>query len=105
SPSLPPHPPRSTLFSYTTLFRSHYGAALWPGSCDRAHGRMLTEQAERRPDAPVIVADSISKVVWDGLRVGWMRASADFIGRLRLDRKSTRLNSSHVKISYAVFCL
>src|SRR3989442_7804987 len=58
-------PPRSTLFPYTTLFRSH-----------------------RRLRRAV-----------DGQLVGWGRP------RNRGDRKSTRLNSSHVRISYAVFCL
>lgn len=42
--------------------------------------------AVHRPDAPVIVIDSISKVVWDGLRIGWVRGSVDLIGRLRLLR-------------------
>src|SRR5436309_7925189 len=62
-------PPRSTLFPYTTLFRSkiasRYVALLW-----------------------LLAALSM---------VGWLIVN--------LDRKSTRLNSSHVKISYAVFCL
>lgn len=39
-----------------------------------------------RPDAPIIVVDSLSKTVWNGLRIGWIRASGDFIGRLRLVR-------------------
>src|SRR6266496_3461408 len=60
-------PPRSTLFPYTTLFRSHH---------QRVHRRAL----------PASAADA--------------RRSAD-----ERDRKSTRLNSSHVEISYAVFCL
>src|SRR5437773_3211819 len=61
-------PPRSTLFPYTTLFRS----------LDRAHARTLRE-------APVGTS-----------RLG---------PRPARDRKSTRLNSSHITISYAVFCL
>src|SRR5436309_12409429 len=82
-------PPRSTLFPYTTLFRSLF------------------------LPAPVIVR---------GVRIGWLSLEGDthgianlqdrFVeatGTLRIrtdsDRKSTRLNSSHVKISYAVFCL
>src|SRR5207302_6267008 len=63
-----PRPPRSTLFPYTTLFRS----------------QLLQAQCALAPGS--IVAD-----------VG--------AGTGILDRKSTRLNSSHVKISYAVFCL
>src|SRR3712207_8343442 len=68
-------PPRSTLFPYTTLFRSINSAA--------NHGRVLTE-----PPAPV-----------------GMTQEGDGASLLVLDRKSTRLNSSHANISYAVFCL
>src|SRR5690349_24094772 len=64
-------PPRSTLFPYTTLFRSTSRAATPPA-----------RRARRRDDSR-----------------GGRR------GRSRRDRKSTRLNSSHVEISYAVFCL
>src|SRR3712207_9065158 len=70
-------PPRSTLFPYTTLFRS---------------GRV----------AGVVVADG---VVDDLTRRGRVRGHADRRLRAALDRKSTRLNSSHANISYAVFCL
>src|SRR5437870_11421205 len=70
-----PRPPRSTLFPYTTLFRSREGirASLPRGraAADRGAGR---DGRRRCPDR-------------------------------HLDRKSTRLNSSHVAISYAVFCL
>src|SRR5437868_7629419 len=74
---LPP-PPTSTLFPYTTLFRSigspapHCG---WPlQSCDCSPARPGTEHRQ-------------------------------IVCQYHLDRKSTRLNSSHVSISYAVFCL
>src|SRR3989449_7281154 len=54
----------------------------------------------------VIHIDSFAKVAFPGLRVGWIVAPATAIERLRVvDRKSTRLNSSHGYISYAVFCL
>src|SRR2546427_6690165 len=72
-------PPRSTLFPYTTLFRSHpLGHAVDEGTPEAGHGL--------------------------GVDVEFRR------GRRRLrnstsDRKSTRLNSSHSQISYAVFCL
>src|SRR2546430_11568945 len=72
-------PPRSTLFPYTTLFRSDGG-----GLCDavRGYGRRLR-------------ADQ-----------GLQQAAGVPPGELpQLDRKSTRLNSSHSQISYAVFCL
>src|SRR5438094_5309328 len=71
-------PPRSTLFPYTTLFRSRRL---------RACGRV---RLTRRGDA-------------GEARLG--RGSADGRRRDRPDRKSTRLNSSHRTISYAVFCL
>src|SRR5438105_12904019 len=81
-------PPRSTLFPYTTLFRSKLVL-----HCRHAGGRT------RQPDAP-----------WG---IGVLRVGADSRAaalRFRIsantqDRKSTRLNSSHEWISYAVFCL
>src|SRR5699024_11475442 len=71
-------PPRSTLFPYTTLFRS-VGAAqhLAVGGLRHAPGRVGLGVEQQRPVHPVD----------------------------EQDRKSTRLNSSHVSISYAVFCL
>src|SRR3712207_8425168 len=76
-------PPRSTLFPYTTLFRS------------RLHDGVRLAQVER----------ALAQLVVHRLEF--------FVGRLQLlvhrlellDRKSTRLNSSHANISYAVFCL
>src|SRR5438045_6278828 len=67
------HPPRSTLFPYTTLFRS------------RGAGRVGADGADARR-----VEDA---------------GDPDGAGTGRADRKSTRLNSSHLGISYAVFCL
>src|SRR2546426_7049334 len=64
-------PPRSTLFPYTTLFRSPAEGGTFTGACRRA-----LDRARRGPDPG-----------------------------LHADRKSTRLNSSHLVISYAVFCL
>src|SRR3989442_13772675 len=72
-------PPRSTLFPYTTLFRSD-GAEEHGGEADRA-ARLHHELQPLEREAHRL----------DDLLVG--------------DRKSTRLNSSHVRISYAVFCL
>src|SRR3712207_7828193 len=78
-------PPRSTLFPYTTLFRSEeLTEAAW-AAYERATGDDL-------PDGPFIARP--------GLGPGW-----DFEDAERIDRKSTRLNSSHANISYAVFCL
>src|SRR5690554_7373252 len=76
-------PPRSTLFPYTTLFRSQVQYAAPP----------LLSQALRRGQA-------------DALLTFWQfSARMRGEGGVRTDRKSTRLNSSHVRISYAVFCL
>src|SRR5256885_9315241 len=91
-------PPRSTLFPYTTLFRS-------PAVTDRG-ARPLRRLARRGRDAPVLVAAARR-----GARLargGALRRGARDVGGprgQRLDRKSTRLNSSHLVISYAVFCL
>src|SRR5438067_2733847 len=68
-------PPRSTLFPYTTLFRSR---RLEPAARHRARRAAVRER---------------------------LRAAAGRVAREPQDRKSTRLNSSHVSISYAVFCL
>src|SRR3712207_8802118 len=90
-------PPRSTLFPYTTLFRSlavPQFTQLAPGA-DPQHG----------------VAGGSGEVFEDGPGGGGIAESAQHAGehepRLGVfgDRKSTRLNSSHANISYAVFCL
>src|SRR2546422_1950022 len=80
-------PPRSTLFPYTTLFRSGPSAARRPGLTERA-ARILSGQL-----AELLVQLTLAGA--DGLR-GYQDQA---------DRKSTRLNSSHGYISYAVFCL
>src|SRR2546430_8906447 len=71
-------PPRSTLFPYTTLFRSHLEV--------RAHAVHFVHEDDAR----------------DVVAVG---LAPDGLGLRLEDRKSTRLNSSHSQISYAVFCL
>src|SRR5687768_18074539 len=85
-------PPRSTLFPYTTLFRSHRGhgetAALEQVIADRAREHAADDAGAALDDAPVREDE----------RLGEAHALAE-------DRKSTRLNSSHGYISYAVFCL
>src|SRR2546430_12548616 len=70
-------PPRSTLFPYTTLFRS----------LQAVHDKGIVHR-DLKPDNVIVVPDAEA--------VGGERAK---------DRKSTRLNSSHSQISYAVFCL
>src|SRR3989442_4561556 len=78
-------PPRSTLFPYTTLFRSPFEPSPFQVG-DRSGGLFRLE----RLDLPVHALFH-----FHSLR----------LALLRRDRKSTRLNSSHVRISYAVFCL
>src|SRR5436309_7810023 len=78
-------PPRSTLFPYTTLFRS-------------AGGEQRTRVVARQRRAH---SDPRADDVVPGRRVELAAEGA----ASSTDRKSTRLNSSHVKISYAVFCL
>src|SRR5438132_13551526 len=69
-------PPRSTLFPYTTLFRSH------PVHRRQCLGRYLDQRRQHHADLQHVEPDQRD-----------------------VDRKSTRLNSSHTVISYAVFCL
>src|SRR5256885_11899249 len=92
-------PPRSTLFPYTTLFRSLGPRQASAGAEGPRHGRHHPLAAEGIPGAPR------RAVCHAGAR---HRRPADLgqSGAERLgDRKSTRLNSSHLVISYAVFCL
>src|SRR3712207_8240753 len=84
-------PPRSTLFPYTTLFRSALGRGLvLVGVEGVLAGHRNPERRERveDPDRPLVVPEHLGQPL--------VRAR---------DRKSTRLNSSHANISYAVFCL
>src|SRR5256885_12848694 len=83
-------PPRSTLFPYTTLFRSDY----------RVIGERIAALTTLAQNEPCIVIGTLEAVL--------QRTSppTDLVPyRFTLDRKSTRLNSSHLVISYAVFCL
>src|SRR3712207_8057831 len=80
-------PPRSTLFPYTTLFRSEARAA------GRQAGHAGAPGARRQPRGP------------RAHRARAQAVRADRAAVAGLDRKSTRLNSSHANISYAVFCL
>src|SRR3712207_7819303 len=84
-------PPRSTLFPYTTLFRSGFlGVA---EEQERQQGRSRTEQ---------LMAALLSPFASGGVR---LQLTSFFLNQADIDRKSTRLNSSHANISYAVFCL
>src|SRR5689334_23989688 len=90
-------PPRSTLFPYTTLFRSRLFRFIQSEfqhtySVSNARERLCRRQAHETPILVVIVESGIKNA-----RNPKAPASRD--------RKSTRLNSSHSSISYAVFCL
>src|SRR2546430_8408825 len=74
-------PPRSTLFPYTTLFRSYPIGFIGLGTMGEAMALTLVKAGTRL-------------LVWNRTRA-----------KAEIDRKSTRLNSSHSQISYAVFCL
>src|SRR3712207_8505877 len=90
-------PPRSTLFPYTTLFRSRRSGQPEPGG----GGRRLAPVVD-----PELVEDA-DDVVARGARAD-KQLRGDLLVRpppRQQDRKSTRLNSSHANISYAVFCL
>src|SRR5690606_41887328 len=92
-----PHPPGSPLFPYTTLFRSLDAAAAEAGLQDALEQRVACEEALAQARREL---DDIAATL-RGADENRMRLEQS----LEPDRKSTRLNSSHVKISYAVFCL
>src|SRR5688572_31234247 len=84
-----PRPPRSTLFPYTTLFRSHRPRlSSWTsdGWCGLVTSRLQSDLGS--------VEGRMARIV-----------VTEFVSLDGVDRKSTRLNSSHSQISYAVFCL
>src|SRR5690349_22684159 len=92
-------PPRSTLFPYTTLFRSHARVPLHArGRPGVRYALLRASVAEER--VLVTLVSSYTSRPASGTRVRRRRAKCS-----TLDRKSTRLKSSHVEISYAVFCL
>src|SRR5688572_32470795 len=93
-----PRPPRSTLFPYTTLFRS---------------SRRIAEVVKTVPGAVDVYPEQISGAPYVDIKINRTEAARygidvaaiqDAIEK-GIDRKSTRLNSSHSQISYAVFCL
>src|SRR3712207_7132776 len=95
-------PPRSTLFPYTTLFRSHAREHVAvPVRRVRAQGRAL--QVAARVDLPPLGGE-LGERLAAGVQAGEVFAATGE-PNLDIDRKSTRLNSSHANISYAVFCL
>src|SRR3712207_7458147 len=83
-------PPRSTLFPYTTLFRSRS----W-----------LRENADMTDEEEDEIGLEIKRMLNDAMKRAEESPLPDPATLLEGDRKSTRLNSSHANISYAVFCL
>src|SRR3712207_7877488 len=83
-------PPRSTLFPYTTLFRSGHEAP--------ERRQVLLDLGRHAPHDDAQLGAAV-------VALGPPRELAEPGARGQLDRKSTRLNSSHANISYAVFCL
>src|SRR3712207_9003006 len=82
-------PPRSTLFPYTTLFRSNRDAHAARAALDQVDGDL-------RPRVAGADHEHVAAAIGLGVAV---------VLAVDQDRKSTRLNSSHANISYAVFCL
>src|SRR3712207_7331271 len=91
-------PPRSTLFPYTTLFRS-------------IRLLVVRDVAEHLPELEVEVRPKEERLTLDAVLLGGGhplhggQEAERGVGAVHADRKSTRLNSSHANISYAVFCL
>src|SRR5207249_11705967 len=96
-------PPRSTLFPYTTLFRSRRRGA--PGERRLAHERSSALRFARDRTRTRAVPPRCDRPETARRSPGPGPVERRAVGRPDVDRKSTRLNSSHVSISYAVFCL
>src|SRR3712207_8686041 len=93
-------PPRSTLFPYTTLFRSHFNLS-------HSHGLVVCAVSRTCPLGVDIEDAGRSLEYLDLAERYFAPAEVAYLRGLdgEADRKSTRLNSSHANISYAVFCL
>src|SRR5690606_41233926 len=89
-------PPRSTLFPYTTLFRSKQ-------YIERGAGNMMIQTPDASFDQ--FVNHWLPRQIYYHGQTNRLTTDPQTRNYLQEDRKSTRLNSSHVKISYAVFCL
>src|SRR3712207_7799649 len=90
-------PPRSTLFPYTTLFRSQHDAAVAGQQALHLLQPDLAAADDQAAPARELEAGDVERRLQHALHAGLVADPAD--------RKSTRLNSSHANISYAVFCL
>src|SRR2546429_5419672 len=94
-------PPRSTLFPYTTLFRSIDGRLFCSNLDLLIDGRHLSAEPVFAPNP----FNPSTRLTFSTQREGPAKAFLFDVQGRREDRKSTRLNSSHGYISYAVFCL
>src|SRR3712207_7256954 len=90
-------PPRSTLFPYTTLFRS--------ARADTIDGNFILDTGAPNLVLNMTYFRNYPLAAPDGEKAGVTGAVASVYQTTIKDRKSTRLNSSHANISYAVFCL
>src|SRR3712207_6861409 len=95
-------PPRSALFPYTTLFRSVSSVRCVSGG-GLADDRGRLRRVVPHRDVPAVVQHEVPGRREPLAGAGGLRAAQQ--QEVLLDRKSTRLNSSHANISYAVFCL
>src|SRR5688572_31040180 len=91
-------PPRSTLFPYTTLFRSFDGQTIDLSAVKKASRQIGEALASKRAYHTVVVKSTVVPGTTDSVVLPILEEASG-------DRKSTRLNSSHSQISYAVFCL
>src|SRR5688572_31482045 len=93
-----PRPPRSTLFPYTTLFRSVPRLTL---------GQTITlvTDAQQRVDCKITFISPKAEFTPRNVQTAEERTKLVYLSKVTTDRKSTRLSSSHSQISYAVFCL
>src|SRR3712207_8525306 len=92
-------PPRSTLFPYTTLFRSKLASEYEP-TIGEVLANVAKEEARHYTFYRTIFKEVLKR---DPNRA--LESAAELMPAIDIDRKSTRLNSSHANISYAVFCL
>src|SRR5690606_41320140 len=98
-------PPESTLFPYTTLFRSGLGVYMYQDTQFNVVMKFITSVSFQK-DWTLRTLTKANGFKWATRPVlDYGKVKIPIASMIEEDRKSTRLNSSHVKISYAVFCL
>src|SRR5438445_3867615 len=100
---MPRRPPSSTLFPYTTLFRSAHVCSKSNGTRQRPLNERMQVVEQHREHGEIVAHSPVGRCWTAGLATISRRPPA--CRQRGEDRKSTRLNSSHANISYAVFCL